>query len=149
MYWPSKTLMSFHSFHKCCFPGGPESGPGAVRMKIPALCPQSGTVFRAQGGCGLGNLTWREEGKNPSSLSGDPGIPKRSLVREFASTSWPPFKKALNKMSELERKIRGLYTLHRKVLYSAVLKNKTKQTKNNKTPFSNSHLWTYGAFENC
>lgn len=86
-------------------------------MSFLALCPQIGNIFRAQGGYRLGNLMWGENSRNPCSLSGDPEIPKRSQVREFLSICWLPFKKAHDKMSELRsRKIRGLYTLYRKIL---------------------------------
>ena len=57
--------------------------------------PTSRNIFRAQGGYRLGNLKWGENSRNPSPLSGDPEIPKRSQLREFPSTHWPPFKKAL------------------------------------------------------
>ena len=86
-------------------------------MSFLALCPQIGNIFRAQGGYRLGNLMWGGNSRNPSSLSGT-----QKFLREVRSENFHPYvgfplRKPYDKMSELRsRKIRGLYTLYRKIL---------------------------------
>lgn len=133
MYWPSQTLTSFHSFHECCLSRGPESGPGAMRMKIPASCPQSGNPSRAQGGCRLGDLVWGKEGRNPSLLSGDPEVlsgsqeksGQRICIRKLASLYEGPATKSLN--SEAER-LRVFLHFTERFFYSTGLKNKIQNS---------------------
>ena len=76
----------------------------------------------SQQGRQLRYLAWGEEGRNPGLFSEDSGIPKRSLVRNFPPQAGLLLRKPQDTMSELKsRKIRGLYTLYTKILYSTVL----------------------------
>ena len=98
-------------------------------MSFLALCPQAGTYSEPRVGIDQETSSGEKTAGTQVLFQGT-----QKFLREVSSENFHPhiglpLKKPYDKMSELRsRKIRGLYTLYRKIFFNlAILKNKTKR----------------------